>query len=87
MGTNIGPEVTYRCNNDCSQTGCSGHTMRMDDSRCSDVISFAKDGETFLYLDENEWKAMQDAEKAHAEKHGWNKDAPQYPGRVLSTPN
>ena len=82
MGTNIGPEVKYKCNNDCQQTGCPGHAMRMDDSRSSDVISFVKDGKTILWLDENEWQAMQDAEKAHAEKHGWNPAAPNSPLKV-----
>lgn len=75
MGTNIGPEVKYQCSNDCQINGCPGHTMRMDDSRSSDVISFAKDGETFIYLDENQWQAMQDAETAHAKKHGWDLNA------------
>ena len=81
MGTNIGPEIKYTCNNDCSQTGCPGHTMRMDDSRSSDVISFVMDGKPLIYLDENQWQAMQDAEKAHAEKFNWNRAAPNSPLR------
>jgi len=74
MGTNIGPDIKYKCNNDCSQMGCPGHTMRMDDSRSSDVISFVMDGDPLIYLDENQWKAMQDAEKEHAKKYNWNLD-------------
>jgi hypothetical protein len=81
MGTNIGPEIKYTCNNDCSQMGCPGHTMRMDVCRSSDVISFQKDGETYLWLDENEWSAMHEAERAHAEKHGWNPSAIKSPLR------
>jgi hypothetical protein len=46
----------------------------MDDSRSSDVISFVMDGDPLIYLDENQWKAMQDAEKEHAKKYNWNLD-------------
>jgi hypothetical protein len=76
MGINIGPEIKYKCSNDCSQTGCPGHTMRMDDCRSSDVISFVIDGKPIIYLDENKWKAMRDAERAHAKKFGWNRNDP-----------
>jgi hypothetical protein len=53
----------------------------MDDSRSSDVISFVMDGKPLIYLDENQWQAMQDAEKAHAEKFNWNRAAPNSPLR------
>lgn len=72
MGTNIGVEVKYRCNNDCDQMGCPGHTMRMDDHRTSDTIIFVKDGVEKYWFDENEWAAMQAAERAHAVKNGWD---------------
>lgn len=75
MGINTGTEVKYRCNNDCSQMGCPGHTMRMDSSRTSDTIIFVKDGVEIHWFDENEWTAMQRAEREHAIKNGWNMEA------------
>lgn len=72
MGTNRGEEVKYRCNCDCSQSGCPGHTMRMDENRTSDTIIFVKDGVEVYWFDENEWDAMQTAERLHAMKNGWD---------------
>ena len=72
MGTNIGDDVKYKCFCDCNQMGCPGHVMRMDVSRTSDTIIFLKDGVEKYWFDENEWDAMQKAERAHAKKNGWD---------------
>lgn len=39
MGTTRGETVEYCCSNDCQQSGCPGHTVRVDLSRTSDVYS------------------------------------------------
>jgi hypothetical protein len=44
----------------------------MDASRTSDTIIFLRDGVEKYWFDENEWAAMQQAERAHAKKNGWD---------------
>lgn len=53
MSRSVGPEVSYRCTNDCKQTGCPGHVIREVFDRSSDIYVFNIDGNPEYYFDEN----------------------------------
>lgn len=58
MATTYGPELTYRCFNDCRQEGCPGHTLRAGIHRTVDIIFFEIDGKRERNFDQREWKTM-----------------------------
>jgi hypothetical protein len=63
MGTTRGKDVSYQCADDCKQSGCPGHVMRMDYSRVSDIRSFYIDDEHWFSCDDDMWAAMLKAEE------------------------
>jgi len=63
MGTTRGKDIPFRCWDDCRQTGCPGHVLRMDYQRTSDGMLFYQDNELLFGCDPDKWKAMLEAEK------------------------
>lgn len=56
-------EIHYNCINDCNQTGCPGHVLRMESSRTSDIITIFSDDTPLLFTDSNELSAIIDCYK------------------------
>jgi hypothetical protein len=53
VGSNWTPEVEYRCSNDCDQSGCPSHKMKLEYHRGSDVVTLWVDGKPEHYFDDN----------------------------------
>jgi hypothetical protein len=45
--------AAYHCGNDCVQSGCPGHTMRLIYENCSDTVVLEIDGEHRWTMDEH----------------------------------
>lgn len=58
MGSNWSPERKYNCSTDCVQTGCPGHTMKIEYHRGSDIVMVWIDGEPSHYFDDNSFSAL-----------------------------
>ncbi len=58
MSTTYGPEIKFKCFNDCRQEGCPGHAVRAVHSNTSDTLSFEIDGKAEYWFDYNTFKAM-----------------------------
>jgi hypothetical protein len=44
MSKTRGPEVRYKCLNDCRQEGCPGHVVRLVHDLSTDIYIFEIDG-------------------------------------------
>lgn len=58
MGSNWTPEQEFKCANDCEQSGCPGHKMKIEYHRGSDIVTVWVDGEPLYYFDDNRWSTM-----------------------------
>jgi hypothetical protein len=58
MGRNVTREVEYRCINDCRESGCPGHKMRISYCRTSDTVSVEIDGKSEHCFDGNSFGAL-----------------------------
>lgn len=57
MTTSYGPKVSYKCFNDCVQTGCPGHTLRVKYHNTSDVMFFEDERGNTEAEDPSAWRA------------------------------
>ncbi len=60
MSTRFSREITYRCMNDCRQSGCPGHTMQIAYHGTSDTVGLVIDGREELVFDEEQFFRMCD---------------------------
>ena len=51
-------EVEYRCFNDCVQTGCPGHKLRVVYYGTADVVEVYENGEPVDFFDPNRLDAI-----------------------------
>lgn len=58
MGSNYSEEVEFRCLNDCEQSGCPGHKMKLQLNRSTDTVTVWVDGEAQYSFDENTLAAI-----------------------------
>ena len=63
MSKRTGPEVKFKCANDCQQSGCPGHIMRVVHDLSTDIYIFEIEGEREpkFCIDENVFHAMMEA--------------------------
>ena len=58
MGSNWSPEVKYNCSSDCEQSGCPGHTMKIEYHRGSDTLSVFIDNKREHTFDDESIEAL-----------------------------
>ena len=67
--TTHGPEIKYRCFNDCVQTGCPGHTVKVKYHHTSDVMFFVDEKGREESEDPDRWRAKMRAWEAYEAEH------------------
>jgi hypothetical protein len=51
-------ERAFKCHNDCRQTGCPGHSIRLEYHHTSDTVSIFVDDKHTNTFDKNKWRAL-----------------------------
>ena len=55
---NLKNEKEYSCFDDCKQSGCPGHKMKLTIQTCSECLMVYRDDEFWFGADPSEWKTL-----------------------------
>lgn len=51
-------ERSFHCSNDCVQTGCPGHVIKLTYNHTSDTVSVEQDGRNYTTFDRTQWRVL-----------------------------